>query len=119
MEKLLHLIGIIRLSVNLRVDKLADHAAIAVNDTIGTVNGSNTLIKKIQVKAEEEKFMIVIMQIIARISKICLNTILLMQKVSAQMNIIFLIHQDMQMGVNMLQDLFNILVMVTIKEYIR
>ena len=41
-----------RLSVNFKVDKLADHAAIAVNDTIGTVNGSNTLIKKIQVKAE-------------------------------------------------------------------
>ena len=41
-----------RLSVNFKVDKLADHAAIATNDTIGTVNGSNTLIKKIQVKAE-------------------------------------------------------------------
>ena len=41
-----------RLSVNFNVDKLADHAAIAVDDTIGTVNGSNSLIKKIQVKAE-------------------------------------------------------------------
>ena len=41
-----------RLSVNFKVDKLVDHAAIAVNDTIGTVNGLNTLIKKIQVKAE-------------------------------------------------------------------
>ena len=41
-----------RLSVNFKVDKLADHAAIAVNDTIGTVNGSNSLIKKIQVRAE-------------------------------------------------------------------
>ena len=41
-----------RLSVNFKVDKLADHAAIALNDNIGTVNGSNTLIKKIQVKAE-------------------------------------------------------------------
>ena len=41
-----------RLSVNFKVDKLADHAAIAVDDTIGTVNGSNSLIKKIQVKAE-------------------------------------------------------------------
>ena len=50
-EKLLHLIGI-RLSVNFKVDKLADHAAIAVADTIGTVNGSNSLIKKIQVRAE-------------------------------------------------------------------
>ena len=41
-----------RLSINFKVDKLADHAAIAVNDTIGTVNGSNSLIKKIQVRAE-------------------------------------------------------------------
>ena len=41
-----------RLSVNFKVDKLADHAAIAVDDTIGTVNGSNSLIKKIQVRAE-------------------------------------------------------------------
>ena len=43
-----------RLSVDFKVDKLADHAAIAADDlyTIGTVNGSNTLIKKIQVKAE-------------------------------------------------------------------
>ena len=42
----------VRLSVNFKVDKLAEHAAIAVNDTIGTVNGSNSLIKKIQVRAE-------------------------------------------------------------------
>ena len=41
-----------RLSVNFKVDKLVDHAAIAVDDIIGTVNGSNSLIKKIQVKAE-------------------------------------------------------------------
>ena len=41
-----------RLSVNFKVDKLADHANIALNDNIGTVNGSNSLIKKIQVRAE-------------------------------------------------------------------
>ena len=41
-----------RLSVNFKVDKLVDHAAIALNDNIGTVNGSNRLIKKIQVRAE-------------------------------------------------------------------
>ena len=41
-----------RLSVNFKVDKLADHAAIAVDDNIGTVKGSNSLIKKIQVRAE-------------------------------------------------------------------
>ena len=41
-----------RLSVNFKVDKLADHAPIAVDDRIGTVNGSNTLIKKIKVSAE-------------------------------------------------------------------
>ena len=41
-----------RFSVNFKVDKLADGANIALNDNIGTVNGSNSLIKKIQVRAE-------------------------------------------------------------------
>ena len=41
-----------RLSVNFKLDKWLDHDVIALNDYIGTVNGSNTLIKKIQVKAE-------------------------------------------------------------------
>ena len=41
-----------RLSINFKVDKLSNRAAIALNDNIGTVNGSNTLIKKIQVRAE-------------------------------------------------------------------
>ena len=41
-----------RLSVDFKVDKLIDGANIAVNDNIGTVNGSNSLIKKIQVRAE-------------------------------------------------------------------
>ena len=41
-----------RLSVNFKVDKLADGENIALNDNIGTVNGSNSLIKKIQVTAE-------------------------------------------------------------------
>ena len=43
---------LLKKSVNFTVDKLADHAAIALNDNIGTVNGSNSLIKKIQVRAE-------------------------------------------------------------------
>ena len=41
-----------RLSVNFKGDKLSNHAALALNDNIGMVNGSNTLIKKIQVRAE-------------------------------------------------------------------
>ena len=41
-----------RLSVNCKVDKLSNHAALALDDNIGMVNGSNTLIKKIQVRAE-------------------------------------------------------------------
>ena len=41
-----------RLSVDFKVNKLADATAIAVNDNIGTVNGSSSLIKKIQVRAE-------------------------------------------------------------------
>ena len=36
----------------LLISKLADHAVIALNDNIGTVNGSSSLIKKIQVRAE-------------------------------------------------------------------
>ena len=45
-----------RLSVNFKVDKLADHAAIAVGDNIGTVNGSNSLIKRLIVKANGTSF---------------------------------------------------------------
>ena len=40
-----------RLSLDFKVDKLADHAAIAVGDVNGTVNGSHSLIRKIQVVA--------------------------------------------------------------------
>ena len=40
-----------RLSVNFKIDKLADHAAIAVNDGNGMVNGSYALIKKLNVTA--------------------------------------------------------------------
>ena len=40
-----------RLSVDFKVDKLADHAALTLSDGNGMVNGSNTLIKKISVTA--------------------------------------------------------------------
>ena len=40
-----------RLSVDFKVDKLADHAALALDDHNGMVNGSNTLIKKLNVTA--------------------------------------------------------------------
>ena len=40
-----------RLSVDFKVDKLADHAALTATDHIGMVNGSNTLIKKLNVTA--------------------------------------------------------------------
>ena len=40
-----------RLSVNFKVDKLADHSAIAAGDVNGTVNGSNTLIKRLSLTA--------------------------------------------------------------------
>ena len=40
-----------RLSVNFKIDKLADHAAIAVNDGNGMVNGSYALIKNLNVTA--------------------------------------------------------------------
>ena len=45
-----------RLSVNFKVDKLADHAAIAVGDNIGTVNGSNYLTKRLILKANGTRF---------------------------------------------------------------
>ena len=41
-----------RLSVDFKVNKLADAAVLTLDDNIGMVNGSNTLIKKIQVGAE-------------------------------------------------------------------
>ena len=40
-----------RLSVDFKVDKLADHAALTPTDHNGIVNGSNTLIKKLSVTA--------------------------------------------------------------------
>ena len=40
-----------RLSVDFKVDKLSDHAALTATDHIGMVNGSNTLIKKLNVTA--------------------------------------------------------------------
>ena len=40
-----------RFSVDFKVDKLADHAALAVDDVNGTVNGSHSLIKKLSVTA--------------------------------------------------------------------
>ena len=40
-----------RLSVDFKVDKLANHAALSLTDHNGTVNGSNTLIKKLNVTA--------------------------------------------------------------------
>ena len=41
-----------RFSVDFKVNKLADGTLLTANDNIGTVNGSNSLIKKIQVRAE-------------------------------------------------------------------
>ena len=40
-----------RLSVDFKVDKLADHAALTLTDHNSMVNGSNTLIKKLSVTA--------------------------------------------------------------------
>ena len=52
-----------RLSVSFKVDKLVDHSAIAVGDVNGTVNGSNTFIKRLILKANGQVFTIVTMQI--------------------------------------------------------
>ena len=45
-----------RLSVDFKVDKLADHAALTLTDNNGMVNGSNTLIKKLSVTANGRQF---------------------------------------------------------------
>ena len=37
-----------RLSISFKVDKLVDHAALNLTDHNGIVNGSNTLIKKVE-----------------------------------------------------------------------
>ena len=41
----------VRLSIDFKVDKLVDHAALTLTDHNGMVNGSNTLIKKLSVTA--------------------------------------------------------------------
>ena len=92
-----------RLSVNFKVDKLAGHANIPLNDNIGTVNGSNSLIKKIQVRAEgREVYDCDYANHCVNIKN--LNIILLMQKVLEQMSIISLIHQDMLTQINTQKD---------------
>ena len=92
-----------RLSVNFKVDKLADGANIALNDNIGTVNGSDSLIKKIQVRAEgREVYDCDYANHCDNIKN--LNTVLLMQKVLELMSIIFLIHQEVQIQVNTQKD---------------
>ena len=57
------------------------------------------LLKSSMLLQMEDQFMIVIMQIIVQILKICLNIILLMSKVLEQMNFILSIQQEMQMRV--------------------
>ena len=53
-----------RLSVDFKVDKLADHAALTLTDHNGMVNGSNTLIKNSVFLQMEDRFMIATTQII-------------------------------------------------------
>ena len=44
-----------RLSVDFKVDKLADHAALTLTDHNGIVNGSNTLIKNLSITANRRQ----------------------------------------------------------------
>ena len=87
-----------RLSVDFKVNKLIDSANISVNDNIGTVNGSNSLIKKIQIRAEGREVYD------CDYANHCVNIKNLLEynpsKVLGQMNIIFLIHQKVQIQVN-------------------
>ena len=89
-----------RLSVNFKVDKLADHAAIALDDNIGTVNGLNSLIKKIQVRAEVREVYD------SDYANHCANIKNLLEynrsyaKSVGTNQYIFLIHQEVQIAVN-------------------
>ena len=85
-----------RLSVDFKVDKLANHALLAATDHVGMVNGSNTLVKKLKVTANGRPVYVCDYANHSVNIKICLNIILLMPKVLGQMNFIFLIQQVMR-----------------------
>ena len=70
-----------RLSVDFKVDKLADHAALTATDHNGMVNGSNTLIKKLNVTANGRPVYDCDYANHCVNLKICLNIILHMPKV--------------------------------------
>ena len=93
-----------RLSIDFKVDKLVDHAALTLTDHNGMVNGSNTLIKKLNVTANGRPVYDCDYANHCVILKICLNIILPMPKVLEQMNFIFLILQELQMKLNTLQE---------------
>ena len=85
-----------RLSIDFKVDKLVDHAALALTNHNGIVNGSNTFIKKLSVTANGKQVYDCDYANNCN-SKICLNIIHHMRKVLKQMNFTFLIHRDMEM----------------------
>ena len=49
-----------RLSIDFKVDKLVDNAALTLTDNNGIVNGSNTFIKKLSVTANGRKTSLII-----------------------------------------------------------
>ena len=86
-----------RLSVDFKVDKLVDHAALTLTDHNGMVNGSITLIKNLSVTANGRQVYDCDYANHCVNIKILLNIILLMPKVLGQMDSFFLIQQEIQM----------------------
>ena len=90
-----------RLSMDFKVNKLADGGNLAIADHNGIVNGSNTFIEKLSILANgREVYSSNYANHVVNI-KIFLSIILHMLGVLLQMNFIFLIHQEMQRKENL------------------
>ena len=95
------------LSVDFKVDKLVDHAALTLTDHNGIVNGSNTLIKKLSVTANGRQVYD------CDYANHCVNIKNLLEynpsyaKSVGTMNSSFLTHQDMQMKINTQNEMWN------------
>ena len=88
-----------RLSMDFKVNKLANGANIAVADHNGIVNGSNSFIQKLSIVADGRE--VYSCNYANHVLKTYLSIVLHMRKVLLQMNFIFLIHQEMQRKENL------------------
>ena len=84
-----------RLSVDFKVYKLANAAALTLTDHYGIVNGSNSFIQKLSITANGRE---------VYSCNYANHCVILMLRVLGQMNFIFLIQQDMQRKLNSQKD---------------